>query len=660
MLRALLGLLILFPSFLIAQESPFSNFKISDFQVEYQHLDSQANAIVINEIGRSRIQVVESERGVRLLHDYSVRIKILNKEGFDKANFTIPLYKIGDNFEYIQQIRGVTYNLENGRMVIANLDKKQVFNEKYSEFTQLSKFTFPDIREGSVIELHYTLISPNLFNYRTWHFHDDIPKLNSQYTAEIPANYTYNVTLVGHYKLTDQKSDLLKECFTFNGLRIDCSKLTYILKDIPAFVEEDYMLAPKNYLSAIRFELVSFQDGRGANHKYTKEWKDVDRELLNDKDFGGQLKKTSAFKNILPEIIADSLTQIDKAKAVFYYVKKQIKWDNYHESYARNGVEDALAKRSGNVGDINISLVAGLSAAGIEAYPVLLSTRTNGLPNSLHPVISDFNYLVALAIIDGKQYLLDATEKNIPFGELPLRAINHNGRVIYSRKSSDWLPMVNNTVSKTIYNFNGELSLDGTIKGNLVISYAGLDALAKRNEVNKYNSDEEYMEYYQSHMPSMQIVKMQLANVSEVEKNLTFVMDVNFKLYNDSLPKFSEININGILFDRITKNPFNLDDRSYPVDLGAKQDKILFCVIKIPTQFQLKDKPKDIALSIPDKGARYTFKTEIDENNNMTVIQNIALLKSVYDVEQYFYLKEFYSRIIQQQKLELTFKKINE
>ena len=69
--------------------------------------------------------------------------------------------------------------------------------------------------------------------------------------------------------------------------------------------------------------------------------------------------------------------------------------------------------------DINLGLVSALNLADIEAYPVIISTRSNGIPNIIHPVITDFNAVIVSAKIDGKDYLLDASDKNLPFDCYP-------------------------------------------------------------------------------------------------------------------------------------------------------------------------------------------------------------------------------------------------
>src|SRR3546814_5231157 len=96
----------------------------------------------------------------------------------------------------------------------------------------------------------------------------------------------------------------------------------------------------------------------------------------------------------------------------------------------------ALERRSGNICDINLALIAGLSAAGLDGEAVILSTRDNGVVNDLHPVLSDFNYVVAKVNIGDAHYLLDASDPLLPFGLLPLHCINGKARVINLKEPS--------------------------------------------------------------------------------------------------------------------------------------------------------------------------------------------------------------------------------
>ena len=44
--------------------------------------------------------------------------------------------------------------------VIIKVSKKQIFEEKLSKYTAQKKITFPEIKEGTVLELEYKLVSP--------------------------------------------------------------------------------------------------------------------------------------------------------------------------------------------------------------------------------------------------------------------------------------------------------------------------------------------------------------------------------------------------------------------------------------------------------------------------------------------------------------------
>ncbi|RYF24627.1 MAG: DUF3857 domain-containing protein, partial [Flavobacteriales bacterium] len=483
-MRCLLFIILSFLSFpAIAQEFSFGKLTNEDRIFDKKQLDSNANAIYLNEFGTTRFSF-DSETGhMRLIHEYHARIKIFNKEGFDAANIVIPTYKsgTGDNQqEVISSIKASTFNYQDGKYIEAEMSPKAVFNEEKSKYLSLTKFTLPSIRENSIIEYQYTIETPYLFNFKTWVFQSDIPKVNSTYVAYIPANYRYNVSLRGFYKLTDNKAELFRECLRVSGKEMDCSKLTYNMKNVPAFLEEDYMTSATNYKSAIYFELSEVFYLNGSAQKYTKSWKDIDYELTSNKDFGGQMKKKDVFKNILPSITANATDDITKAKAIFEYIKKQIRWNNYYGKYSETSVKEVIDKRSGNIADINFALISALAAAELDVEAVVLSTRENGTVNKLYPIMSDFNYVIAKVNIGDNSYLLDASEPLTPFGLLPLRCINDQGRVIPLKKPSYWIDLKASQKSSTVHTLNGVMGEDGKINGTITSYSSGFDALNLR------------------------------------------------------------------------------------------------------------------------------------------------------------------------------------
>jgi len=651
-MRQFLTLFLIFSIYTnsIAQTFDFGKVSISDFS--RTDLDSNANAIVLNEFGRSSVFVDDYDNRVKLQHEYHVIIRINNKEGFKKANFEIPSYKRGSYVrDYFDELKAVTYNLENGRIEKTELENKKVFKENYSAYLDLNKFTLPNIKEGSIIEVSYRTLEQDLFNFKTWEFQDDIPKIQSQYIAIIPASFAYNVVLRGPYKLTDQKAEALKEFIFLDGLRMDCSKLTYTMKNIPAFMEEDYMTSPTNFKSAIYYELESiFYPSTGSKKTFSKTWKDVDTGLMNEKTFGGQLKKTDLFKANLATILSPTDTKLEKAKKIYNYINKQIKWNNYLGKYAETGIEKALEKRTGNIGDINLALVTALLAADLEAYPIILSTRRNGTPNGLFPVLSDFDYVIACVDIDGVKYKLDASNLYLPFGQLPLQCLNERGRIIYSKKSSDWFPLTAQESSDVNYILEGALNDQFKIKGKLTISSSGNKALLKRQHIAKFNSLEEYWEKLDEEMPNITLTKSSIQNLEDIDQLLIeefdVILDVSKQMEQDILVLAPNI------IDRISYNPFKAQERTYPVDMGFKSKTLYSVKLTIPDHYEIAEKPQNASLALPESTAKYRYVTQVN-GNQLEILQSLAFNKPIFSVDEYFSLKELYSRIIQQQKLDI-------
>ncbi|MGJ1211828.1 transglutaminase domain-containing protein [Sphingobacterium multivorum] len=651
-MRQFLTLFLIFSIYTnsIAQTFDFGKVSISDFSKT--DLDSNANAIVLNEFGRSSVFVDDYDNRVKLQHEYHVIIRINNKEGFKKANFEIPSYKRGSYIrDYFDELKAVMYNLENGRIEKTELENKKVFKENYSAYLDLNKFTLPNIKEGSIIEVSYRTLEQDLFNFKTWEFQDDIPKIQSQYIAIIPASFAYNVVLRGPYKLTDQKAEALKEFIFLDGLRMDCSKLTYTMKNIPAFMEEDYMTSPTNFKSAIYYELESiFYPSTGSKKTFSKTWKDVDTDLMNEKTFGGQLKKTDLFKANLATNLSPTDTKLEKAKKIYNYINKQIKWNNYLGKYAETGIEKALEKRTGNIGDINLALVTALLAADLEAYPIILSTRRNGTPNGLFPVLSDFDYVIACVDIDGVKYKLDASNLYLPFGQLPLQCLNERGRIIYSKKSSDWFPLTAQESSDVNYILEGALNDQFKIKGKLTISSSGNKALLKRQHIAKFNSLEEYWEKLDEEMPNITLTKSSIQNLEDIDQLLIeefdVILDVSKQMEQDILVLAPNI------IDRISYNPFKAQERTYPVDMGFKSKTLYSVKLTIPDHYEIAEKPQNAALALPESTAKYRYVTQVN-GNQLEILQSLAFNKPIFSVDEYFSLKELYSRIIQQQKLDI-------
>jgi hypothetical protein len=341
----------------LAQNFPYGQLDNEALEMKKYDKDTSAHAVVLREYGTSRI-TIGSDDNIKLIFEYHIKIKIFDSKGFDNGTIAIKVHNSESNnsTEEVDNIAGITYYKdENGAIQQNTLDPKKVYTTRDYKYQSTMKFTMPGLRNGCVIEYKYRLESPFfLDHFRPWEFQSEIPKIYSEYEAHIPGHFTYNAAIRGNLKLTKTKSEVERGCFSTHGASSDCSDISYGMGDIPAFVEEDYMTSPKNFLSAITFELVEYIDPyRGVKVKATKEWKDIDYTLKTEQSFGGQLKRKELLKDRTAAILVGKSDDLEKAKAIYAYLQKWFKWNDYIGIYSSDGIKKALDSHSGSIADIN-------------------------------------------------------------------------------------------------------------------------------------------------------------------------------------------------------------------------------------------------------------------------------------------------------------------
>ncbi len=613
--------------------------------------DSSAVAVVLNEFGHAYLDDANEHN---LLFKYHVKIKILKQEGLQYADIEIPLAKIEKKSEVLREVKASSFTLVDGKVVESQVPSKSVFTENRTNH-DIKKLAIPNVRVGSVIEFAYTLESPFLFKFRSWEFQSEIPKVYSEYCARIPGNYLYNITLKGYLKLVKNENGLEKGCFNVGGGNVaDCAVYNFAMKDIPAFVEEDYMTAKSNFLSAINFELseIHFFDGRVD--KVTKEWKDAELELRQYGEFGQQLKKADGvMRDIITPLVAQETDPLMKAKKIYEFVSHTYEWNSSMGIATDKGVKKTFETKSGNVADINFLLIGALRAAGLEVDPVILSTRSNGLPTELHPVITDFNYVIARINIGDKSILLDATDPFHPFGLLPERCLNGKGRVM-TEKTSYWIDLKPAEKAKKVSNLKLSLDTYGSITGTVQTTYTGYEAVKIRKAISRFEKQDEFVNSLSEKVPGLEITGFQIQNYQEVDRPLVLQLDLSFAAFDQ--PNANNFLLSPFIFDREKENPFKSQERLYPVDFGSPREIINMFTLDFPTEFQIANIPERIALSLPNAGGRYLFQATGD-SSRLSVSHSLLINKSVFTADEYRYLRELYSRIIQVHNEEIIFQR---
>ncbi|MBX2898336.1 MAG: hypothetical protein KF775_01730 [Cyclobacteriaceae bacterium] len=628
----------------------FGKITYDELTMRTYALDTAAEAVVLDEFGEAYF---DNDGENNLLLEYHVKIKILKTGGLQRANFRVLLRKNGTSKEFLRNVSGITFNFQNGTIKEAALSPRDIRTTALNQARDETNFALPEVRVGSVIEVRYTLESPFIFNFYPWKFQSDIPKVRSEFWARIPANYNYNISLRGFLQLSKNETTLVKDCFTPGANRADCSLSKYVINNIPALVDEDFMLARSNFLAGIDYELSEIKRFTGVTTKFTKTWKDVVRELNTDEEFGAQIRKARNLwqKQVEKEVLGKS-TPREKAQAIYELIKGWYLWNEYYGIVSREGVKKAYDERKGSIASINLSLVAALQQAGLQAEPVILATREAGLPNQLYPIISDFDYVVASVVLDDEYYLLDASDPLLPFGLLPRKCLNGTGRLI-PRKDEDskWIDLKPREKDKTQISLN--LKLNGKeFTGEMVITAFGYDALDKRREIAKAGSEEKYREALQKKSSEFEILEFTLENPADLSKPVLEKYKVKLSLDE---PHAGTLYINPFLVERWTVNPFKSNERNYPVDFGAPLESTFMFSLEFPANYVVDEIPASTALALPQNGGRFLCNAT-HAAGKITVTSIINLTRSVYSSTEYHTLKELFSRIVSMHQSHIVLK----
>lgn len=371
---------------------------------------------------RGYYTVDQADGFIRLFKEVHKKVKVFDAEKFKYATVEIPYMRWGDVQENITNIRAITHNGTVKKYVGA----QSMYDSNMSGNYSVKKFTFPDIKDGSILEYIYRIETPMLSNLGTWRFMNEMPTIYSELHMEIPGNYNYNRTLRGTRKLDVNNAKIRKSCFILPGFKVagDCEVATYAMKNIPAFKPEKHMLSEKNYIPSLKFELAEMIRVNQTKQLNSKSWSGVDKDFKVDNNLGRQLNFSRFFKKNMPDSILSISNDLERAKAVYYFVQSKIKWNK--RSGFRNfaDVKEAFNNENGNSSEINLSLINAFEAAGIDAKIMAIATRSQAVPTTLHPVVTDFNYMIVFVHIANQKYFLDATEEYSQFGVLPYRALN--------------------------------------------------------------------------------------------------------------------------------------------------------------------------------------------------------------------------------------------
>jgi len=601
-----------------AQKAPMKYGKVDqlDLEMKVYPKDSSASAVILCNYGyfdSNQMQFVHQRR-----------IKILKEEGKDQGNFSVPASQKAT-------VRGQTINLENGVPVITKLNREGIFIVRVTKNVYQARVAMPNVKVGSVLDVEF--FYDGLPSY--WSFQERVPVRWSELILEESMYFSFRKNSTGYFPLSESSDD------------------RWVTKDVPAFKSEPYINNYENYLTRFNIEISSIHIPGRLYKDYATSWEAVAKTLRDDDDFGGQLTFGFYMNGLEKEIKASATSPEEKMSKAYDAIKK-IKW-NKEESIcaSKNGLSYAFNKKIGNEADINLNLVLLLRKLDIDANPMVLSTRQNGLLLPYSVSLDRLNYVIVQATIGDKTYLLDATEENLPLGILPQRTINGSGLVV-KKEGMEWVDLSPQKKNKSFSILNLKLTPDGNMKGTWAKTTTDYAALNQRNHYKTFNSEDEYLKSLESKYIGLSIDNYKNTGLDSLQQ--PFKEDLSISLKNKATKTNDQLFINPLLFDKYTQNPFKAEQRVYPVDFTTPVEEIQLFNLELPTGYSIDQLPKNIKMSLPDNTANFQMLSSVNENI-VQVMFKLYINKPVFYQPEYQNLKVFFDELVKKQSEMLIIKK---
>jgi len=629
----------------------------------------EANAVVLFKKQHTSFPFSKTN-GFERETEYHERIKIYNKEGYEWATKRVDLYNESNAMrQNLVGLKGYTYKLVNGKVEKSKLKNENIFKEDNNKYWSSKTFTMPGLAEGCIIEFEYKIKSTFL-SIDDVVLQYDIPINKIEVDIITPEYFNYNkfvsprasfVPKIQESKRDRKETVTTKERsgartvsteFKKSSFNFEENVVKIYMEDLPALVDEPFTDNIDNYRAKVVFEYAFYKGPDGAVKNYATSWDKVIRNIYDNDDFGGQLSKTNYFEDDINNLIKSTASDTEKIQLIFDFVKTKIKKNDFIGYTSENGVKNAYKEGSGNTADINLMLIAMLRYAKIKTNPVLVSTRSNGVP--LFPTRTGFNYVICAVETEGQLQLLDATEQYTTVNVLPKKAINWQGRLIREGGTSTWVSLSPNVVSKQLVSVSVNLEEDLSFKGKIRQVFTNYQAYNYRNNfANK--SKEDLILNIEKKNSGLVVTDLDVKNVESLANPVSEIY--NFS-YDQSAEQIGDlIYVSPLLFLSQEENPFIQDSRDFPMDFIYPTLEQQTITIIIPDGYKVESLPESSRLDFNDKSVSFSYLIK-QTGNIIQLAKKMEINRTIILPEYYADFKKFHEFIVEKNQEKIVLKKI--
>jgi hypothetical protein len=371
---------------------------------------------------------------------------------------------------------------------------------------------------------------------------------------------------------------------------------TYVANNIVEFRTEPMMTSVKDNLQHIEFAVIPANYYWNSTDSITiqQKWGFFVTKLLQSTAFGSQINKD------VPGTSADikdikKLSSIDeKIAAVYNLVQKNVRWNN-DDDFSTANIIEAWNNKTGSKSEINLLMANLLGKVGINAYPLLVSTRENGKIDLNFPGYGQFNGTDVLIDDGNLNYVLDATQKFQSYKISPYDVLNRYALLVEKEKFK-WLFITDNRpLIKNAISVKAAIDSTGVMTGEVRIAYydyAKADVLRKAKDATEDDSKD----LLQDDATDLKIDSLKEENEDDVLKPL--IKTFHFTLEMQQTGDFYFLD--PFFLSPFRKNPFRDSVRYTDVDFGCNQYYGINMFISLPANIAAAELPANKEIRLAD------------------------------------------------------------
>jgi hypothetical protein len=379
-------------------------------------------------------------------------------------------------------------------------------------------------------------------------------------------------------------------------------------------------------------------------------WPKLTQDLLEDEDFGLQLKKNLPHTKSLDDSLKNMQDDYQKMIVIHDYVRRNMNWNGHESIYSSDGIKSAWDKKSGSNAELNFILIDLLRDAGIKAYPLLVSTKDNGTVNTIYPFLDQFNNTITCVFIGDKRYILNAADKYNPAYLIPYDVLD-NDAFIVDKNAGGWIKLTNNKDTwRNVVTMFAEITPDALMKGNATVYSYGY---SRNPRVKKWEEDKtNFKDYFTKGFTAMKVENIKVEN--QDKDTLPLEQKLDFSLPVNSSGEYKYFTLN--LFQGLEKNPFIADERKTDVDFNYPRSYTIIGKVTLPDGYEFDALPKSIKMIMPDSSI--TLQRLIQPGNGSIDFRiSLDFSQSFYSANAYPLLQEFYKKLFTTLNEQIVIKK---